>query len=56
MRIFQNFYKKIIFILSLKFFVAADADFQAGIHGPFNPTGTTKDRSGKLIELWSVYS
>ena len=56
MRIFRNFYKKIIFILSLKFFVAADADFQAGIHGPFNPTGTTKDRSGKLIELWSVYS
>ena len=48
MRIFRNFYKKIIFILSLKFFVAADADFKAGIHGPFNPTETARGCRGPI--------
>ena len=42
MRIFLKFYKKLLFILSLKFFIAADADFQTGIHGPFDPTETAR--------------
>ena len=40
MRIFRKLYKKFLFKLTLKFFVAADADFQAWIHGPFGPTET----------------
>ena len=48
MRIFRNFYKKIIFLLSFKFLVAADADFKAGIHGPVNLTETARGCRGPI--------